>query len=79
MENRTLDYTEQVEFVGLYDELAVYFGGDPIISVEENYYQNDKLGFLEWMRRTSKKLRMRTKQGVWVELVGKNITTYCSI
>ena len=74
-----MNYTEQVEFVGLYDELAVYFGGEPIIAVEQNYYQNDKVGFLEWMRRTSKKLRMRSNQGATLELVGKNITTYCNI
>jgi len=79
MKNRNLDYTQQVEFTELYDELAIYFGGDPIVSVEETYYPNDGLGFLDWMRRTTKKLRMRTKAGAWVNLVGKNITTYTSI
>ncbi len=73
-----LTYEQQEEFLGLYDELASYFGGDPIVEVEKKYYQNDKIGYLTWMRNTSRNLKSKLRNGLCAELLPgkKKITTY---
>jgi hypothetical protein len=80
MKNTKLNQEQQQEYLGLYDELAVYFGGDPVIAVEEKYYKNDKMGYLTWLRNTSRNLKSKTRNGLWAELLPgkKHITTFYS-
>tara|TARA_R110000823_G_scaffold302859_1_gene424143 strand:+ start:1702 stop:1947 length:246 start_codon:yes stop_codon:yes gene_type:complete len=80
MENTKLTKEQQEEFLGAYDTLASYFGGDPIVAVEEKYYQNDKLGYLTWMRNTLRNLKSKTRNALYCEIKmgSKKITSYYS-
>jgi len=79
MEQTKLTYEQQTELAGYYDDCASYFGGDPIIKVEEKYFKGDKLGYLNWLKRVSTKIKKDVFFGSTFKLYGKNITIECGI
>lgn len=78
MKNK-LTYEQQTELVGYYDTCANYFGGDPVIEVENKYFSKDKLGYLDWLKRTSKRISRAGCFGDTYKIVGKSLTRYCNI
>ena len=69
MENK-MNYKEQTELAGYYDTCASYFGGDPVMEVENKYFKNNKVGFMNWLKKTSKKI----EEPSWFKIKGKTIT-----
>jgi hypothetical protein len=59
-------------FAGYYDTLAIYFGGDAIHNLWENYFKGDQLAFLNKMPYMVRKLEFYNKQGMWAEISFKS-------
>jgi hypothetical protein len=55
---------------GCYDTAALHFGGDAVLKVEEKYFKEDKLGYLNWLERAAKKIN---KSNYTQKIVGKRV------
>jgi hypothetical protein len=58
---------------GFYDTASCHFGGDAVLKVEEKYFKEDKLGYLNWLEKATNKIE---KSNYTLKIVGKRITEW---
>jgi len=68
-----LTFKQQEELAGYYDTAACHFGGDAVMNVEQKYFKDNKLGYLEWLKKAA--LKVRTSNYT-LKVVGKRITEW---
>lgn len=70
---KKITFTQQEELAGYYDTAATHFGGDAVMKVEEKYFKDNKLGYLDWLKKASVKIG---KSNETLKIVGKRVTEW---